>query len=292
MSEIEVLQAPSNLGLKPSGVERAPAVLMAAGLRRRLRAARTMTIGCPIFDPHRDEATGLLNPDGLVLFAKDLATAVDATLERGAFPVVLGGDCSILLGPLLALRRRGEYGLLHVDGHADFQHPSQEPNGEAASLELALVTGRGPNPVVNIDELAPLVRDENVAHLGYRSEDETRHLDLHIRDTSILVRDLSDIRARGLDACIDDALACVAQPGLRGFWLHLDVDVLDVELMPAVDYRQPDGLNWAEAGRVARAAHATGQLTGLQITIYNPALDRDGFPLADRIVELLGDSLS
>src|SRR5438105_9273778 len=139
---IEILEAPSNLGLKPSGVECAPAALATAGLNERLGAARSATIDCPAFDPERDEATGLLNPLGLVSVARGLAAAVGATLERGAFPVVIGGDCSILLGAMLALRRRGEYGLLHVDGHADFQHPSHEPNGEAASLDLALVTGR------------------------------------------------------------------------------------------------------------------------------------------------------
>src|SRR5438105_10037355 len=192
---IEILQVPSNLGLKPSGVECAPAVLAAAGLDRRLGAARSVTINCPAFDPERDSTTGLLNPLGLVSVARGLAAAVATTLERGAFPVVIGGDCSILLGAMLALRRRGEYGLLHVDGHADFQHPSHEPNGEAASLDLALVTGRGPGGVGDIDGLGPLVRDENTAHIGYRDETQAVHLDLHIRDSAILVRDLADVRS-------------------------------------------------------------------------------------------------
>jgi len=290
--QIEILQAPSNLGLKPSGVERAPAVLSAAGLNQRLGAARTATIACPAFDPERDAATGLLNPLGLVSFAHALAAAVGATLERGAFPVAIGGDCSILLGAMLALRRRGEYGLLHVDGHADFQHPSQEPNGEAASLDLALVTGRGPRAVVDIDGLAPLVRDENTAHLGYRDETEAFHLDLHIRDSAILVRDLADVRTRGIDACIDDVLARMARTELRGFWLHFDVDVLDDALMPAVDYRQPGGLDWSESARVLRAAQATGRLAGLEVTIYNPKLDGDDYPRATQIVDMLGDALN
>jgi arginase len=47
------------------------------------------------------------------------------------------------IGPLLALRRRGRYGLVFLDGHAGFQHPSDEPNGKVASLDLAVATGRG-----------------------------------------------------------------------------------------------------------------------------------------------------
>lgn len=49
-------------------------------------------------------------------------------LDAGDVPIVLGGDCSILLGNLLALRRRGRHGLLFIDGHADFYQPEAEPN--------------------------------------------------------------------------------------------------------------------------------------------------------------------
>jgi arginase len=82
----------------------------------------------------RDPQTGVLNPHGIATVALDLAASVGAALDGGRFPVVLGGDCSILLGPMLALRRRGRYGLVFIDGHADFQHASDEPNGEVASL--------------------------------------------------------------------------------------------------------------------------------------------------------------
>jgi arginase len=99
----------------------------------------------------RDPQTGILNPHGITAVARDVASAVAATLAPGRFPVLLGGDCSIVLGPLLALRRRGRYGLAFLDGHADFQHPSDEPNGEVASLDLAVATGRGPDLLTDLD---------------------------------------------------------------------------------------------------------------------------------------------
>jgi hypothetical protein len=49
------------------------------------------------------------------------------------------------------------------------QHPGDEPNGEVASLDLALVTGRGPGMLTDLDGLRPLVRDEDVALVGYRA---------------------------------------------------------------------------------------------------------------------------
>jgi arginase len=45
------------------------------------------------------------------------------------------------------LKRRGRYGLLFIDGHADFYQPEVNPNGEAASMDLAFATGHGrPKP--------------------------------------------------------------------------------------------------------------------------------------------------
>src|SRR5207244_9802042 len=106
---IELVAAPSGLGLAPRGVELAPGVLRDAGLADRLGARRVHTVPCPAPRPERDAETGLLNPDALMVMATRLADTVTEVLERGGFPVVLGGDCSILLGPMLALRRRGRF---------------------------------------------------------------------------------------------------------------------------------------------------------------------------------------
>jgi arginase len=76
---------------------------------------------------------------------------------------VLGGDCSILLGTMLALRRRGRYGLLYIDGDADFYQPEVNPlRGAASASDPAFATGRGPGVVTDIEGRRPLVRDEDV----------------------------------------------------------------------------------------------------------------------------------
>jgi arginase len=223
-------------------------------------------IDVPPYCDVRDVATGLLNPRGIATVALDLAASVGAALDEGRFPVVLGGDCSILLGPMLALRRRGRYGLVFIDGHADFQHPSDEPTGEVASLDLALVTGRGPELLADLDGLRPLVRDEDVALVGYRAFGDNDHvLDEHVRDT-------------------------VSRPGTEGFWVHLDVDVLDDGLMPAVDYRTPGGLTWDEAAEILGGLLDADGARGLEVTIFNPLLDADG-SLAQRLSGLITSAM-
>jgi arginase len=98
------------------------------------------------------------NARAIASYTHDLADAVGSLLDAGEFPVVLGGDCSIVLGPALALRRRGRYGLLFVDGHADFFQPEADPYGEAASMDLAFVTGHGPALLTEFEGRSPLVR--------------------------------------------------------------------------------------------------------------------------------------
>jgi arginase len=143
-SGFAVIRAPSVLGLRPTGVERLPEALLDAGLADRLNARDAGTIDPPPYDPRRDTSTGFLNPRGIAAYSSRLADAVASCLDAGEFPIVLGGDCSILLGITLALRRRGRHGLLFLDGHADFYQPEAEPTGEAASMELGFATGRGP----------------------------------------------------------------------------------------------------------------------------------------------------
>jgi arginase len=287
-----IIEVPSPLGLRPSGLERAPDALREAGLHDRLGVRDAVRIAVPPYSAERDPASDVLNPGGVAAVARDTADAVAAALDGGRFPVVLGGDCSVMLGGLLALRRRGRYGLAFLDGHGDFQDPADEPNGEVASLDLAIATGRGPAALTDLDGLRPLVRDEDVALVGYRVVNDNDHCgDEHVRDTAMTVLDLSEVRDVGTDRTVGTALAAVARPGLDGFWVHVDVDVLDDAVMPAVDYRHLGGLSWREAADILGGLLASGQARGLEITIFNPALAPDG-SMAAKLADLVAGAVA
>src|SRR5687768_10278676 len=132
-----ILEAPSTLGLATDGVEGLPDRLLALGLAEGIRARRAGRLAVPSKDPTPDPETGTLNAEAIAAWSPRLADAVEAVLDAGEFPVVLGGDCTILLGSMLALRRRGRHGLFFIDGNADFFQPEAEPNGEGASMDLA-----------------------------------------------------------------------------------------------------------------------------------------------------------
>ncbi|MEV5430442.1 arginase family protein [Streptomyces sp. NPDC052701] len=293
MRDVVIVEAPSVLGLRPTGVEDLPGALLGAGLAEGLGAVRAGRVEPPAYDPRRDPVTGVLNPDGIAAYAVALAGAVGEVLERGRFPVVLGGDCSILLGNLLALRRRGRPGLLFLDGHTDFYQPSAEPAGEVASMELALATGRGPRVLADLDGLGPLVRDEDVVALGFRDARESAEAGMQPLPPGLHAMDLDTVRALGPDEAARRAVGLLTGggpdaggAGYAGYWVHLDADVLDDAVMPAVDYRLPGGLGPQELETVLRTALAGAGAAGLDVTVFNPRLDPGG-GVAARFTECL-----
>jgi arginase len=277
MADYAVLEAPSVLGLFPGGVERLPEALLDAGLARALGARHAGVVEPPSYDLRRDPETGIRNPTALRQYTYRLAESTGSILDAGDTPIVLGGDCSILLGNLLALSRRGRHGLLFIDGHADFYQPEAEPNGEAASMDLALATGRGPRVVTEFDDRRPLISDRDVVHLGRRDAEEAdRAGSQRIEDSDITVFDLATVRDRGVESVTGQVLDRLVRPDLDGIWIHVDCDALDDAVMPAVDYRLPDGLRWEELETVVGAAVGSGAVVGIEITIFNPTLDADG----------------
>ncbi len=277
---IAVVDAPSNLGLRPPrvgkepGVRKLAAALRSWGIVSRLDALDGGRVTPPPYSPDADLETTVISGEAVGEFSVDLAGKVGAVLGDGHFPLVLGGDCSILIGSMLALRSLGRFGLVFIDGHLDFRHPgNSEVVGAAAGAELALVSGRGPERLTNLGGSKPLVRDEDIFVLGEREDDpETRDA----RDTGIEIWDLSAVREIGLGEAATRAVETLGANGVDGFWMHLDADVLDDEVMPAVDSRRPGGLSYAELIQVLRVLLRADLAVGMQVTIFDPELDPTG----------------
>ena len=292
---IAVLDAPSNLGLCPPrpgaepGCKKLAGALRGQGIVERLGAYDAGGLIPPPYSEKWDGRT-VRNASAIARFSRDLAGKVGELLEKGRFPLVMGGDCSILLGNMLALRRRGRFGLAFLDGHLDFRHPgNSEAVGAAAGEDLALVTGRGGEDLTNPEGLKPLVREEDVVALGERENDpETRD----VLDTEIAVLDLAAVRKVGLAEAARRAVDRFERNGLDGFWIHLDADVLDGEVMPAVDSPQPGGLSRNELIEMLRVLLASRLAAGMEVTIFDPDLDPDGMvasAFADDLVAALAD---
>ncbi|HET6751891.1 MAG TPA: arginase family protein [Actinomycetes bacterium] len=285
---IAVLDAPSVLGLRPPapgrvpGCWRLPEALRRHGLVERLHAADAGRVEPPPYRPEIDPATGVRNGDTLPGYSVALADRLQELLGTGAFPLLLGGDCSILLGAALALRRRGRYGLVSVDGGLDFRHPGNAhlvgPVGSVAGEDLAVVTGRGAEQLTNLEGRRPLVRDADVVAVGHRGLEGIAD---EVLATPMTLYDAAGLRRLGPEEVAGRAVATLAGRGVEGFWVHVDADVLDPEVMPAVDSPEPGGLTHQELAALLRGLTADGLATGVQLTIFDPELDADGHLAAE-----------
>ena len=117
------------------------------------------------------------------------------------------------------------------------------------------------------------MRDEDVVALGER-EGDPRTAD--ILRTGITVWDLAAVRSMGPAEAAARAVGRLGENGVDWFWVHLDADVLDDAVMPAVDSPQPGGLGWAELIGALRVLLGSGLAAGMDVTIYDPDLDPTG----------------
>ena len=275
-----ILEAPSALGhvAEHLGVERAPGVLLEAGLADGLDARRAGCLPASGYSSVPDPRTKVMNPQPLHDYSISLAGEVEALLGNGEFPVVLGGDCSLLLGTMLALRRRGRYGVLYVDGDADFYQPEVNPlRGAASASDLAFATGRGPDIVCDLEGRRPLVRDDDVTVLACRDAGDRERRGCQPLPRDMLILDRDHVRQAGAGNAARQAVAFLTRRGgPDGFWIHLDADVFDQTIMQSVDDPRPDGLTWDDGIAILRTALASSRAAGLQVAIYNPEIDKDG----------------
>lgn len=276
-----IIDAPLDCSGTARGEERAPGALRAAGLLERLRARDAGVADARIRDARRDPAAGVIGAAEVRRASSAIASHVREVLEAGERPLVIGGDCTLLLGVFQGLPAGA--GLWFVDGHADFFDGESSPTGEAADMELAILTGHGPSGLLE-GGTAPL-DPAAVLLLGHRPDE--LHPDVALEnarlDPAIDALTAPALRDRGASRVGADAAAQLAG---RPAWLHLDLDVLDEAVLPAVTYPQALGLDWDELIALARPLAAAPNLLGVSVADFNPDRDTGGIHAA-RVVEAL-----
>jgi arginase len=276
-----VIDAPVDSSGTGRGEERGPAALRAAGLLERLGARDAGHADARIRDRRREPTTGVVGASEIRRASAAIAASVREVLKSGERPLVLGGDCTPLLGVFEAMPDGS--GLWFVDGHADFFDGKSSPTGEAADMDLAVLTGHGPPGLLAGNE--PMLEPAAVVLLGHRPAE--LHPDVAREnarlDPAIHALTAPEVRERGPDRVGNDAAAHLAA---RPAWLHLDLDVLDESVMPAVSYPQPLGLDWEELVALVRPLVTAPNLLGVSVSDFNPDRDADKTHAA-RIVEEL-----
>jgi arginase len=286
--------APCNLGLRPlspghePGTWRAPEALLAAGLGQAVHPAAQSALPRPAYDFEPQPGTRWRNGHGIRAFNEALADEVAAVLANGRLPLVVGGDCSILLGCLAAARRSGEVALIHIDGHSDLRNPANHDFdadlGAAAGADLALAIGLGESLLTDWGQQGPLVRDTYVIQIGEREARDPGWSWGDIARTAITRLEIFDVLDRGITHALTQARAVTRT---LPYWVHVDIDVVDQVFLPAVDSPGSPGLDFEQLAGLLRPLVAGPQCQGCDLTIFDPELDPAG-TYARRIVAMLG----
>lgn len=237
-------------------------------LENQARDAGVIIPGRYVDDEATRPAGHVRNEKVIIDQARRLADRLDRIFEAGDTPLVIGGDCSILLGIGLVLAKRGRSGLVHVDGHTDFRHPGNSDEcASVAGEDLAAAVGMHWPAISNIDDKGPYFASGRVAHIGHRENDQEapearQALGLVISASEAMMAAPSEIAER------------VQKTAGDGYWLQVDVDVLDPSVMPAVDSPDLGGLDANEL--IALLEQLAPRAIGASVTVFDPDLDPEG----------------
>ncbi|MBI5697794.1 MAG: arginase family protein [Thaumarchaeota archaeon] len=294
--EISLIGVPTNSAGKPGGVARAPSVLRKAGLVEELSKY------CDVYDEgdvtfselnaHRHEQNHIIGYESLVSMIYSVKTAVGNAFAKNRLPLVMGGDCPLLLGCLAALKdSHHSSGLFFIDGHEDAYSPIQSPTGEAADMELGFALG------LNIDGLSPdlarllpLVEKKNTCMFGIRDKTSLQSLGVKSLREEIHAYDDLFIETQDIGRIIQHEKSRIGTL-VDNWWLHVDLDVLSSDSLPAVDYLQSGGISWNKLEYLTSSLLSADSCAGWNVTIYNPDLDST-LKYAKRIVNYFGNVIS
>jgi len=288
-NSIAIIGAPLDLGAGRRGVDMGPSAVRVAGLGKRIAA-----LGYEVFDlgnipvvQAEAEDPGPANAHYLPQIAAlcgRLAEKVEAALQSGRKPIVLGGDHSIAAGTVAGVvRARQNIGLLWIDAHADMNTPRTSPSGNVHGMPLACCIGIGPDELV----VSPRLNPAHVALVGLRDVDLVERGT--VRDTGVRAFTMRDIDERGMRSVMEEAIRIVTA-GASGFHLSLDMDFVDPAYAPGVGTPVRGGATYREAHLAMEMICDSGQMLSMEVVEVNPVIDEVN-RTADLAVELILSAL-
>lgn len=269
-------------GAPERGAGHGPEALRAAGLGRRLRAEGIEFAWSPSLRP-QDAVDPVVE---LAQLARRLSQRVGAALARGRFPLVLGGDHAIAIGTWAgvaqARRAAGPIGLLWIDAHMDAHTPGTSETGMLHGMPLACLLGAGDPTLTTVGTARPKLLPEHVCLVGVRSFESGEAS--FLAEIGVKVFGMDEVRRRGLDAVLNDALAIVRRaPG--GYGITFDTDAIDPAEAPGVTVPEAGGLSFDALAAALRRLVRAAPPVALEVVEYNPLNDREG-RTAHQLIEL------
>jgi arginase len=291
--EVAVIGAPLDLGAGRRGVDMGPSAIRYAGLEQQLaeklgvRVSDAGNVISPVVettdmgDEHAKYLAQILD------LCDRLSALVAETAERGALPLVLGGDHSVALGSLVGMAKvRGAGGVVWVDAHGDLNTPATSPSGNVHGMVLAAALGLAGDSFSRDGWPLPAVEAGKLALVGVRSLDEGERELVRKLDPKIFT--MSEIDRIGIEPCMREAIAHAA--GAAFLHVSFDMDVVDPDYAPGVGTPVRGGLSYREAHLAMETVAESGLLDSMDVVEVNPILDREN-ATGQLAVELVASAL-
>lgn len=284
------LGAPADSVLRGGGAERSPDRLRELRLPERLGAVDGGDLAVRVRGDVRDPETGIIASNDVIANARVVRDAVRAHAVAGSRVFLAGGCCANAPGAIAGATAGDRIGLVYVDGHEDMWDGQTSTSGEAADMPLGVAIGIGPRAWVDAID-GPTVAPADTVLLGNRDHDETAAAGLPAPAAIGLTHlPIERVRLLGARAAGEGVVRVIEEAGPGSFWLHLDVDVLDMDVFPATDYLDPGGMMWEELRDALAPIGRADGLLGISLGCFNPEKDPDG-SCGARLVDLLVDVL-
>jgi arginase len=279
VKRLGLIGVPSSAGAHGPGQEKAPAALRQAGLLGALREA-----GLDLED-FGDLPLTRFQPDAghakqqslsrVVALDRQVADTVSAVVERGAIPLVLGGDCTITIGVIAGLlRRQTDLGLVYVDGDADLTTPETTHSGIFDSMGMAHLIGDGAAELAHIGPRYPLMPPDRIALFGFHPFEVEPTEQRRLEGSTMLRYPVTSMGDRPVELAREARAKLEARAA--ALVVHFDVDVMDSAEIPLADWPHYDALEFGEAMRCLSVFVSSPRLAALVATEINPDHDPDG----------------
>jgi arginase len=297
---VALIGAPTDVGAGRRGAAMGPEALRVAGIERALRRLK-----CAVVDYGNLAGPG--NPElertgpyrhlcEVTAWCRLVRDSVAGALAKGELPILMGGDHSLAIGSIAAVaghcRRSGRaLSVLWLDAHADFNVPESSPTGNLHGMPVAVVTGHGPEELLDLGAERPIIAADRITEVGVRSVDEIEKR--LIRSEGLEVFDMRQIDEQRMRVVMQRALARAARDDAH---LHVsfDVDFLDPAVAPGVPTTVPGGPTYREAQLCMEMIHDSGRMGSLDIMELNPACDernRTGRLVVELVESLFGEQI-
>ncbi len=183
-------------------------------------------------------------------------TAVRKILERGAYPIIIGGDHGVPIPVLRAFAEHGPLTLVHIDAHLDWR---DEVNGIREGYS---------SPIRRASELSHI---EGIFQIGIRAQGSARTMEVEdARAYGAEIITAYEVHNKGISSVLERI------PGDKRYYLTIDADGLDPSVMPAVAGPAPGGLLYHQIRSLIHGLVSKGRLVGMDIVEITPSRDVNG----------------